>query len=114
MKKDAGIGAVLNAILPGLGWLYGEYIFIGIISIFIEAFFVYLFIFHYKLLYSFLYILYWILSINLVCNAIKKANINRASDKNMFQMARDLVDGQQASDVNKPSIIKSLVDNLKE
>lgn len=35
MKKDAGIASVLNAVLPGLGWLYIEFLSVGIISILI-------------------------------------------------------------------------------
>ncbi|MBR1756194.1 MAG: hypothetical protein IJ738_01345 [Alphaproteobacteria bacterium] len=38
MKKDAGVAALLNTILPGLGWIYCEYILGGIISIFIDKF----------------------------------------------------------------------------
>ena len=36
MQKDAGIAAVLNALLPGLGWLYIESLKIGIASVFID------------------------------------------------------------------------------
>ncbi len=36
MKKDAGIASVLNAVLPGLGWLYIEFLSFGIISILID------------------------------------------------------------------------------
>lgn len=36
MKKDTGVAALLNAIVPGFGWLYCERIFMGIISIIIN------------------------------------------------------------------------------
>ena len=36
MKKDAGVAALLNAIVPGFGWLYCERIFLGIVSIIIN------------------------------------------------------------------------------
>lgn len=71
MKKDAGIAAVLNAVMPGLGWIYIESLVPGIGSIILNGAFLYLTLF--DNIYSiFIWGLFWIFSIMTVYNAVKE------------------------------------------
>ncbi len=79
MEKDAGVAAVLNTILPGLGWIYCGKIGGGIISIFIDSGLFYGVLFaveystygryidnDYRLTFCLIYLIYWIIQINWV------------------------------------------------
>lgn len=69
MKKDAGVAAVLNTIIPGLGWIYIESLFLGIISIILDVVFFSLIL--HNPLFGFVWLVFWIISIVSVCNKTK-------------------------------------------
>ena len=78
MKKDAGVAALLNAIMPGFGWLYCEKLSYGIISLIIDsALWIWILSVRYEsdlLAPILISALYWIISIVGVFNDVKDTN----------------------------------------
>lgn len=71
MKKDAGIAAVLNALIPGLGWIYIESLIPGIGSIILNGILFYLTIFN-NIFFIIAWLFLWIASIIIVYNTVKE------------------------------------------
>lgn len=71
MKKDAGIAAVLNTIIPGLGWIYIESLILGIGSIILNSILLYLTIFN-NIFFIIAWLCLWIASIIIVYNTVKE------------------------------------------
>ena len=140
MKKDAGVAAVLNTILPGLGWIYCGKIGRGIISIFIDCglFYGALFAVSYsstsgyyyddnRSIFCLIYLIYWIIQINWVYN---KLSYKETSDNNKDSLNSENEDNEilcphcnnlyilYNEDIKCPycfkSCIKPFLDNLKE
>lgn len=80
MKKSAGVATLLNAIIPGFGWLYCERIFIGIISLLINTGLLtgllFLSFYGIGIFVAILYLLFWLISLLSVFYYIKnKKNV---------------------------------------
>lgn len=104
MEKNTGIAAVLNTILPGLGWIYCGKIGRGIISIFIDTCLFYgtLFAVTYstydnyikddkRLIFCLIYLIYWIIQINWVYNNL---SYKKTSDNNKSSLNSDNEDNE--------------------
>jgi|GEM_PF-6544360 len=84
MKKDAGIAAVLNALLPGLGWLYIESLSTGIISILLDAGLFFLICTSSTVFPSVIYLFYWWFQIVSVHDSSRRGEGNKKLPKNQL------------------------------